>query len=202
MACHPGPTAARLGAVGLHIGSGKPLTGAVQLGVVDTLPHRRVVPRHQRLAGHAPRHRIRPPAGYQVAPVTAHHLLARYLHEVAPCADDHRHQVVVDQRADAPVGGIEVVGVDGGESPDPTESRPRWHRAGRKGHVRVESGDHLYDVEPLVAPVGGELLERFRLWQAIHQPHPPRVGQPQEWRAVAVAEVPPVLRQGRRTMAV
>ena len=147
------------------------------------------VERHQRLAAHAPHHRVRPPAGNEIAPMRLQRRHAGDLEVVAPETDHARHDAVLDQVADAPVGGVEVGGLDGGEVAPPREAAVTLPPLVEWLHVGVQAGDELHHVEPLGRAVRGQGVELLGPAQAPAQPHPPGIGEPQEGRAVGVLQV-------------
>ena len=149
----------------------------------------RGVERHPCLAGHAPHHRQRPPAGHQVAPVRLHRRRSGDVREEPPGADDARHHAGLDQMRDPPVGGIEVRGVDAGEALVPGEARLVAPAFVERRHVRIQAGDDLHHGEALGGPVGGEPVHVLRPAQPFGEAHPPRVRQPEERRAVGVLQV-------------
>src|SRR5690606_38097611 len=61
-------------------------------------------------------------------------------------------------------------------------------------HVGIKSRDDLHDVESLLHAIGGELFETLRPAEAMAEPHPPRVTQPEKRRAIRVFEMAFVFR--------
>ena len=100
------------------------------------------------------------------------------------------HHAQLDHVLDAPVGGVEPGGVERREVLAPGKAGLVGATRVERRHVRVEAGDQQRDGEALAGAIGGQPLEVLRPAQAVHQPHPPGIGQPQERRPVGVLQVP------------
>ena len=122
------------------------------------------------------------------------------LEVVAPAADDARHQADVDEILDAPVGEVEVGGVDPREVLVPRESGLVGGARFEAQHIGIQSGDDLDDVEAFFDAIQRERLEVTGPVQALAEAHPPGVGQPEEGRAVGELEVALVVGDAHRAV--
>src|SRR5579884_1057832 len=118
----------------------------------------------------------------------------------SPAADDRRDDPGVYQVPKAPVGVVEVGRIELAEV-----ARLVRHASlvlpARLEHpfVGIWTADDLYDTEPLGLTVRRKLLKAFP-GQPFGKPLPPGVAQPEEGRAVLMAEVPPVCRNPDRAV--
>src|ERR1041384_1284821 len=109
---------------------------------------------------------------------------------MTPRAEDARHETLLNQMRDALVGSVEVFRADRGVIRRPRKtSLMRAARVEWK-HVRIKAGDDLDDVETFLLSVSSECFEFVRPMQPVTKPHPPRVAEPEERRAIRMFQGP------------
>ena len=186
----------RLAKVANHVRPSLPLP----LGFRRPVPGQ--VERHRAFARRAPDDRQRSPPRDQVPPVLFHLLLAQPRQVIAPGTHHAGHQPLLDQLENAAVRQVKILRADAGVVGFPGEAGLVGAARVEGRHVRIQAGDDLNHGKALGTPVVGQLLKLVRPVQPVTEPHPPRVAEPEERRAVGVFKVPPVGRHADRAVPV
>ena len=102
-----------------------------------------------RLSGHAPHHRIGSVPSDEIPVVPLHHLLAGVLDEVAPGADDARHQSAGDQPVDTAIRQVEIGRIQARIVLLPREAGLVGTARVEREHVGIEARDDQDAENPL-----------------------------------------------------
>ena len=157
---------------------------------------------HGALAGQAPDHWIRAPAGDEVTPVLLDPGHAHARNEVSPEADNAGGQAVIGKMLDADIGHVKILGIDGGVVAIPRVAGFVGAALVEGLHVGIEAGHDLHHGETLLQAIGSEGLEAVGPAETLAQAHPPSVAEPEEGRAVGVLEVALIVGDSEHAMLV